>query len=266
MTIRLLRLGFHGFLNALPLLNLLQRNSLRAGFEMVVDNPSVIADKLHSGQLDLAMIPSIEYLKDANSFKLLPGICIASRGRVLTVLLISKLALSEVRTVALDSRSRTSVALLRILFGDRFHSAVRYESVEPDIDSMLKIHDSALVIGDQALKFACPKGMTVYDLSQEWFELTGQAFVHAVVAVRPDVSITDEMKETILAVNQKLPSEITEVVKAQAVHYDEGLCEDYLRNRIRYTLGEEEIQGLARFRDMSYDRGLIAQKHPIGFI
>ncbi len=267
MSEQLLRFGFHGFLNALPLLNSLQRSSSCSGFEMVVDVPCVVAEKLLSGQLDLAMIPSIEYLKVADRFDLLPGPCIASKGEVLTVLLISKQPLSKVRSVALDSRSRTSVALLRILFGGRFHAEIKYVPVEPEINKMLDTHDAALVIGDLALKYEIPGDtVTVYDLSREWFALTGKAFVHAIVAVRPDLPMTDEMREAIHTAIRNVPSEITEIVKTQAGNYSAGICEDYLCNKIRYTLGDEEVQGLSCFQGMCHDRGLLAQKHPIKFI
>lgn len=266
MSERLMRFGFHGFLNALPLLNSLQRSSSCSGFEMVVDVPCAVAEKLLSGQLDLAMIPSIEYLKVADRFDLLPGPCIASKGEVLTVLLISKQPLSKVRSVALDSRSRTSVALLQILFGNRFPPEAKYVSVEPEINKMLDTHDAALVIGDLALKYVNPGAVTVYDLSREWLALTGKAFVHAVVAVRSNLSMTDEMREAIHTATRNVSSEIAEIVKAQAENYEAGICEDYLRNKIRYTLGDEEVQGLSCFRDMCYDSGLLSQKHPIKFI
>ena len=267
MSRRLLRFGFHGFLNALPLLNFLQRNGTRVGFEMVVDAPSVIAEKLLSGQHDLAMIPSIEYLRVADGFRLFPGICIASRQAVLTVLLVTKVKLSEVRSVALDNRSRTSVALLRILFESRFHPKVEYHPAVPDIAEMLKTHSAALIIGDPALNITeLDQSFTIYDLSREWFALTGKAFVHAVVAVRPDILLTDDMVRTMRAAIGNVKDEITEIIKDQSKHYGAGICEDYLRHRIRYVLGEEETQGLICFRDLCHDRGLIARKHPIQYI
>jgi chorismate dehydratase len=189
--------------------------------------------------------------------RLLPGICIASRGAVWTVLLIAKAPLAEVRSVALDNRSRTSAALLRILFEDRFHPEVKYLPAAPDVAEMLKIHDAALIIGDPALNIE-HQGTNVYDLSEEWFERTGNTFVHAVVAARPGVSLTDEMTGAIRAARQEAPGEIAGIAKIHAGKY--ARCEDYLRHRIRYELGEEELLGLAVFRDLCHERGLIPQK------
>lgn len=267
MSQRLLRFGFHGFLNALPLLEPLQRRSRQAGFEMVVDVPSTIAEELAAGRLDLAMVPSIEYLKAGDHLRLLPGICIASRGAVRTVLLIAKTPLAEVKSLALDNRSRTSVALLRILH--RFHPEVRFYPAAPDIAGMLKAHDAALIIGDPALCVTdCGKGTTIYDLSQEWFARTGKTFVHAVIAVRSGVSPTAETLDAIRVARQGLPDAIAKIAKTHAEKYGVPLetCDDYLRNKIRYDLGEEELQGLASFRDLCHEHGLIPQKHEIRFV
>lgn len=269
MSKRILRFGFHGFLNALPLLRPLRRRSQQAGFEMVVDVPSALATDLMAGRLDLAMVPSIEYLRADKGFRLLPGICIASQGDVLSVLLIAKTPLAEVRSLALDNRSRTSVALLRILFGDRFHPEVGFYPVAPDIAGMLNNYDAALIIGDPALSVAKhSKGMKVYDLSGEWFARTGKTFVHAVVAVRPGTILTEEIMDAVRAASSDAPTEISEIAKTHAEKYgvETQICEDYLRHRIRYNFGDEELDGLTFFRDLSYEHGLIPQKHPIHFV
>ncbi|OGW20495.1 MAG: hypothetical protein A3K09_00985, partial [Nitrospinae bacterium RIFCSPLOWO2_12_FULL_47_7] len=256
-------------LNALPLLEPLQRKSRQAGYEMAVDVPSLTAEELMSGRLDLAMIPSIEYLKAGDSLSLLPGICIASRGAVWTVLLISKTPLAEVRSLAMDNRSRTSVALLRILFADRFHPEVKYQPAMPDIAEMLNTHDAALIIGDPALSVPdCGRGTSIYDLSQEWFNLTGNTFVHALVAVRPGVSLTPEILEAISSARQEAEGEIAQIAKNHAEKFgvSPSICEDYLRNRIQYDLNEDGLRGLTVFRDLCHDRGLIPKKHNIQFI
>ncbi len=269
MSKRILRFGFHGFLNAQPLLHPLRRRSLQAGFEMVIDVPSVLAADLQAGRLDLAMVPSIEYLRADQEFRLLPPICIASQGDVLSVLLITKTPLAEVRSLALDNRSRTSVALLRILFGDRFHPEVGFYPVAPDVAGMLNNHDAALIIGDPALGAAkYSRGMKVYDLSGEWFARTGKTFVHAVIAVRPETIISAEIIDAVREARRGVPAEISAIAKAHAEKYgvEMQVCEDYLRHRIRYDLGDEELDGLTCFRDLCHEHGLISEKHPIRFI
>ena len=116
MSKPLLKFGMHDFLNASPLLLPLMEHGPNNGFQIVTDSPAVLADKLKSGDLDLAMIPSIEYFKSADSYLLLPNICIASRGEVGTVLLLAKKPLGQISSIAVDFRSRTSVAALKVLF------------------------------------------------------------------------------------------------------------------------------------------------------
>lgn len=131
----------------------------------------------------MAMIPSIEYLKNTDQYQLVPGVSISSRGPVGTVLLVSRLPLKEVVSVALDARSRTSAALLQILFGEVFPWNVFLETTEPDPEAMLATHDAALIIGDPAFRLREDyPDLDIYDLSEHWFQQTGKMFVHAVVA------------------------------------------------------------------------------------
>ena len=116
----MLRFGIHDFLNASPLLLPLKEQGVNMGFQVITDSPAVLADRLKSSDLDLAMIPSVEYFKSADSYRLVPGVCIASRGEVGTVLFFTKKPIHEIRSIAADNRSRTSVALLKI-FNRRDH-------------------------------------------------------------------------------------------------------------------------------------------------
>ncbi|MFQ5673804.1 MAG: menaquinone biosynthetic enzyme MqnA/MqnD family protein [Nitrospinales bacterium] len=264
MSKNLLRFGFHDFLNAQPLLQPLVRLGREAGIEMVLDTPAAVAAKLKSGELDLAMIPSVEYLRHADRYRLLPGLAIASRGVVGTVLLVTRTPLKTIRTLSLDNRSLTSAALLKILFADRLSPTVRFHSRIPDLETMLATDDAALIIGDQAFRARerFPDA-TVYDLSEEWFRQTGKTFVHAVAAVRPDATLG---KETIERIQQIEPREtIPEIVKTWAgkTGISTAECADYLSNRIIYRLGEAELEGLAHFRNLCHERGLIEQAHPI---
>lgn len=258
MPDRLLRFGFHDFLNAQPILLPLKKYADEAGFEMVIDVPSSLAQKLESGQLDLAMIPSIEYLRKENEYRALPGLSIASRGPVGTVLLAARAPLDKIKTLAVDERSRTSVVLLRLLFGKVFAQDIEFIPSSPDPVKMLKDHDAALIIGDQALALSNPgTGLTLYDLSQEWFERTGKTFVHAVVAMPAET----EIPEKSLALIQKSKVEglanIYEIAKrhAEKSGVDVEVCKDYLENKIRYDLGEEEMAGLNHFRDLCLEGG-----------
>jgi chorismate dehydratase len=265
----MIRFGFHDFLNAQPLLVPLMRAQKELELKIVRDVPRALAEKLKAGELDIAMIPTIEYLKEAEHYRLLADIAIASRGEVGTVLLVSKVPIGEIKTLALDDRSRTSVALLKTLFADRFSKDINFTPAPPDPKAMLKAHDAALIIGDQA--FSLPELSTetrVYDLSQEWFLETQKTFVHAVVAVREGVVLTDGFCTNIQSAKQEGLLEIADIARryADASELDANIAEDYLRNKIIYNLGCQELEGMKLFRDKCHDQGMIAKKHEIRFV
>ena len=190
----LLRFGIHNFLNASPILLPLKEQGANMGFQVITDTPSALADRLKTSDLDLAMIPSVEYFKSADSYQLVPDVCIASRGEVGTVLFLTKKPINEIHSIAADNRSRTSVALLKILFS--FRSDLSIRPFPPDLESMLVDHSAALIIGDAAFKLSnLDSSITIYDLSEEWYLQTGKTFVHAVVAVRKNICLTKKIHD-----------------------------------------------------------------------
>ncbi len=150
------RLGAVGYLNARPHVFGLER---MPRFDLRFDVPSQCAALLHDAEIDVGLIPSIEYLH--GSYAIVPDVAIASRGPVSSVMLHTTRPLAEVRSIALDTSSRTSVALTRILCAREFHIHPRFEPHGPDLESMLAHNDAALIIGDQAL-FADASQSTVH--------------------------------------------------------------------------------------------------------
>jgi chorismate dehydratase len=140
------RLGAVGYLNARPHVFGLDRTSR---FDLRFDVPSQCAALLHEGEIDVGLIPSIEYLR--GSYAIVPDVAIASSGPVSSVMLYATRPMAEVRSIALDTSSRTSVALTRILCAREFHIQPMFEPHGPDLESMLAHNDAALIIGDQAL-------------------------------------------------------------------------------------------------------------------
>ncbi len=268
MSPKFFRFGLHNFLNAQPLLVPLLRAQKELGLQMECDVPSALAEKLKAGALDLAMIPTVEYLKEARNYHLVPGVSIASRDKVGTVLLVSKVPIEKIKTLALDERSRTSVALLKILFAKRFSEGVRFLASPPDPAAMLRNNNAALIIGDQAFSLPeFPRQTKVYDLSEEWFKETGKTFVHAVVAVREGVVLPEGTSEKIQTAKQEGLQGIEDIARRYAVSIgiDLNILEDYLRNKIIYDLGEQEIEGMTLFRDKCFGLGMIPEKHEIRF-
>src|SRR5437762_12270065 len=141
------RLGAVGYLNARPLVFGLDRSPR---FEVRFDVPSECARLLHAGEIDLGLIPSIEYLR-GDSYRIVPDLAIASRGPVASVALFTKRPMSDVRSIVMDTSSRTSVALARVLCARLFKIEPVFEAHEPDLAAMLARGDAALLIGDNAL-------------------------------------------------------------------------------------------------------------------
>ena len=269
MTEKKLRFGFHDFINAQPLLIPLKEKQHQLGVTIVTGSPASLAEQLRVGELDLAMIPSIEYLKDAERYRLLPGIAVASRGPVDTVLLASHLPLAEVQSIALDARSRTSAALLQILFGEVFPWNVFMKTADPDPKAMLKDHDAALIIGDPAFRLRSMfPDLQFYDLSEQWFKQTEKTFVHAVVAVRQEIEMDQEFLVTVQEAKTEGLSRLESI--AQTISKQSGIafetCHNYLSKKIIYDLGKEELIGLQHFRDVCCEKGLLEKKAMIKFV
>jgi len=257
----LLKFGIHDFINAQPILASLNAMGDWINLDIYTGNPAHLAEKLKQGALDFAMIPSIEYLKQADSFRLFPGISIASRNQVGTVLLVSKYPLAALENLAIDNRSRTSVALLKLLFKDELSQGLKWINCDPDPEKMLREHDAALIIGDPAFGFK-KEGATIYDLSEEWFQRTGKTFVHAVIAVREGVEIDERIVEIFRVAKQEGLMKIATIARAQArqTGFSELMLVDYLKNKIRYNLGAEELDGLSYFQSLCKSAGLIEKK------
>jgi chorismate dehydratase len=255
-----LKFGLHDFLNAQPLRLPLLRQEKMLGVKIVTDVPARLAEKLLAGELDLAMIPAIEFLLHLDRYRLLPGVCIASRGEVKTVFLVAKVPLKNIQTLAVDPRSRTSVALLKLLFADQFSSTIQFLSASPMPSKMLQDHDAALIIGDQAMGAQLLDGVKIaFDLSEEWFQRTGETFVHAVVVAQKNIELQSQLLDHLIQAGTKASDEVNAIVKDQGekLGLEENVCRDYLLNKIIYSLGEQEMQGLKIFQEMCYAKGLV---------
>ena len=263
----MLKFGIHGFINAQPILTSLREMGEWIKLDINIDTPAGLADQLCDGKLDLAMIPAIEYLKQADTLRLLPGISIASRNQVGTVLLVSKYPLDAIKSLAVDNRSRTSVVLLKLMFSNEFSSRLKWVACDPSPETMLKEHDAALIIGDPALGFN-KEGVTIYDLSEEWYKRTEKTFVHAVIAAREGVEIGERIVEIFRLAKQEGLMKITTIARAQSrqTGFPENLLVDYLKNKIRYNLGAQELDGLGYFQSLCYSSGLIENKITFEFV
>jgi chorismate dehydratase len=248
---RLARLGAVSYLNAVPPVHGLDRDP---GFRVEREVPSRVARRLHAGEVDLGLIPSIEYA--FGDYAIVPRVGIGSRGKVRSVLLFHHGPLERVRRVALDTSSRTSATLVRILLRERLPKAPQYVPMAPSLVDMLAVADAALLIGDPALDHETDAASL--DLGEEWTRLTGLPFVYAFWAGRPAAvgpARVERLQSALSAGLGALPEIASRHAggdPARAAKY-----EAYLRENIVYRLDEEEQAGLREFYRRAHALSLV---------
>jgi len=181
-----LRISAISYLNTAPLMWDFEHGNAGAAFDIAYTLPSQCASELKHGTADIGIIPSAAYATIPN-LSILPGVAIASKKAVRSILLVSRKPLDAINIVALDSSSLTSVALARVLFEKCWGGGRQFSSLPPDLDSMLATHDAGLLIGDPALTVDRSQYKT-WDLAEEWNQFTGKPFVFAFWAITQDAA------------------------------------------------------------------------------
>lgn len=264
-----IRLGAVDYLNVRPLVAGLEDEP---AFSLRFDPPSVCAALLHAGEIDLGMIPTIAYQHRAG-YRVVPGAAIGSAGPVASVALFTKVPLAAITRVAADTSSNTSVALLRVLAAERFRINPELIPAAPDLAAMTAQADAALLIGDPAL-FAdhAALGLEKIDLGEEWTALTGLPFIWAFWAGREGavdaagVARLQRARREGEAVSDALADAYAASYARKAgITADPALARRYLRDNIRYDLGEREVAAIERFHAGARQAGVITRDEPIRF-
>lgn len=251
---RPVRLGAVDYLNARPLVYGLElKNDL---FSLRFDVPSKCAALLHEGSIDVGMIPSIEYVR-GRDYRIVPGLGIISDGPVASVALFTTRPVDAIRTIAADTSSRTSNALLRILCVERFGIDPDFQPMPPDAEAMLHRCDAALLIGDPALFLDHQRlGATKIDLGEEWKELTALPFVWAFWAGRRD-ALSGEALNALIAARDRGVAASDDVAAAYCGSDRAERGRVYLRENIQYALGSREQAGLMKYYELARDHGVV---------
>jgi chorismate dehydratase len=263
------RLGAVDYLNVRPLVAGLEREPM---FSLRFDPPSVCARLLHEGEIDLGMIPTIAY-QHRQGYRVVPGAAIGSEGPVASVALFTKVPLAKIQRVAADTSSNTSVALLRILAAERFHISPELVPAAPDLAEMTRQAEAALLIGDPAL-FAdhAALGLEKIDLGAEWTAMTGLPFIWAFWAGRAG-AIDAAGVARLQRARRDGEADSDRIAEDYAAAYtrrtgmpaDAGLAKRYLRENIRYDLGDREVASIERFHAAARQLGLVTHAEPIRF-
>jgi predicted solute-binding protein len=219
--------------------------------------PSECADRLENGEADVGLVPVIEIPR--LGLKTVSAVGIACRGAVRSILLVSKVPLREVRTLAADANSRSSVALARIVLERRHGARPEFRKRPPELAAMLAEADAAVLIGDPALRVSpATAGHRVFDLGQEWFELTGLPMVFATWAARRGVD-TSGLEEAFLASWRHGMTHLDDIVAAESAarRLPRELVRNYLTHRIVFEIGEAERSGMALYLDYARRSGIL---------
>lgn len=260
---RRLRISAISYLNTAPLMWDFEHGEAGRQFEISYTLPSGCARALAEGTADIGIIPAAAYTQ-IPGLQILPDIAIASRRAVRSILLVSKVPLAQVRTIALDTSSMTSVALTKVLFEKWLGGGRTFTAMEPNLEQMLAQCDAGLLIGDPALQVDRSHYHTL-DLAEEWIRYTGKPFVFVFWAVRGEALPEADPALDLAAVfrdsrdhgleSQNL-EEIAEVW-APRLQLSETGVREYLTESIHYQLDAACLEGLRLFYQYAAEIGAL---------
>jgi chorismate dehydratase len=241
-------------------------------FDISYTVPSQCASELGAGSADIGIIPAAAYAS-IPGLAILPGVAIASRRPVRSILLVSKLPLDQIRSVALDTSSLTSAALTKVLFAKWWGAGRTFTPLAPDIEKMMQEHDAGLVIGDPALKVDRSRYLT-YDLAEEWIRLTGKPFVFAFWAVRQSALKDAPATLDLATVFQDSrdhglrPASVDRIARewAPRLGLSEAEIRAYLTENIHYDLDAGCLDGLQLFYRYASDCGALPSAPSLRFL
>ncbi|PYS34603.1 MAG: hypothetical protein DMF75_06045 [Acidobacteria bacterium] len=264
---RLPRIAASSYLNTAPLIWSFIHGSQRDSVELFTDKaPARCAEMLASGEVDAALVPVIEYQRTPDIL-IAPDVCVGSRSAVRSVVLVTKLNnLKKVKRVALDDSSRTSVALVKIIFREFLRFEPKWQASRPDLKSMLQHSDAALIIGDPAMKIPRDQ-FRVFDLATLWHEFTGLGFVFAMWMARKDRVGKIRAIDFAVARDEGLAN-IQQIASSYSNQIDlsEDEIRNYLTKNIVFTVDEVMQKGLTLYFKLATKHRLVQSERSLEFL
>ena len=259
------RLAASSYLNSAPLIWSFLHGSMREKVTLTDPVPAKCADLLARSEVDVALVPVIEYQRIAD-IRVIKNVCVGSKRQVRSVVLVTRTDdLNQVRSVALDESSRTSATLVRIIFQEFVGSNPEWQTAVPDLDRMLAANDAALIIGDPGMTFS-REGYHVWDLATVWHERTGLGFVFAMWMIRNDAHPAARSLDFAKARDEGVKA-LAEIVS----HYEKPLSLSqesmlhYLTQNISFTPDQEMTAGLQLYFELAQKHGLINEIKPLRY-
>ena len=252
------------YLNARPLVHGLEaRDDL---FDLQFDVPARCAAQLHARSIDLGLIPSIEYLQRPD-YRIVPEVAVVSEGEVASVALFTTRPATSLRSIAVDSSSRTASALMRVLCAEWWDIDPKLVKLRPDLPVMLKRCDAALVIGDAALFLDYEsQGLDKVDLGDEWTAMTSLPFVWAMWVGRDNV-VGPHHVAALQAARTAGVQASDEIVARHCADDEEQreMGRRYLRENVSFGLDDRALAGLKKFYEYAYDLRLVRTSTDLHF-
>lgn len=269
---RRLRISAISYLNTAPLMWDFDHGEAAKDFEIFYSVPSSCAAALRDGTGDIGIIPAIAY-NNIPELVIIPEVAIAARGAVRSILLISKVPLEKVRTVATDNSSLTSVALSKVLFSKWWGGGRDFRSLPPNLPVMLRECDAGLIIGDPALKVDRSR-YQVLDLAEEWRRLSGKSFVFAFWAVREAALAEIQSGLDLAGIFQASrdhglqPPALEKIARewSERLQITPGEVKDYLTRNIYYQLDQDCLDGMELFFRYAAECGAVEGLRPVNFL
>jgi len=253
-----LKIGVVNYLNTRPMMFGFEKNIVSHDFEFVYAVPSKLAEKLTENKLDIALVPVVAYFENQANLELLRAPAICSFGEVKSVKLYSNKPLQKIKSIALDSSSRTSSALIQVLFRKYANLSPKFIESEPKIENMMEIADAGLLIGDKTFHIDESPFVEVVDLGEWWTDETNLPFVFAVWVTRNKINpeiFTKKLDESFRYGFGQIRKLATE---------ENGLSEDfvvkYLTENIQYKLSKSALSGMEKFLRDGQKLGLFNEK------
>ena len=269
------QIGHIQFLNCLPLYHMLVKHDVMPDVDLHKDTPTGLCKRLIAGELDISPVPAIEYARHADELMLLPNLAVCSDGKVLSIIVVSKLPIHELdkKPFALTNTSATSQVLAKIILKKKYNIEPNYFECPSDLAEMLRESDAALLIGDDALRaFAKPSRFHLYDLGEEWKGYTGEKMVYALWAVRREYAEKNpEMVANIFRafqISKQRSLEQMDSIVADISQY-EIFSENFLKNyfnTLKFDFDESFQRGLNKYYQMAKEIGAIEVVPKLRFV
>lgn len=253
-----IRIGAVNYLNSKPLIEGLEAELPRMapGAGLLLDYPSRLADDLEAGRLDVALVPSIECLRDPD-YEVVTDACVATHGPVLSVKLYSRVPVHAITTLALDEGSRTSAALARILLAEQYGLQPELEPLPLGRSVDASSADAVLLIGDRAMRPLDESFIVTWDLGEVWSQWTGLPFVFAVWATRRGTPL-GRVPEALAAARDLGLERLDQIAQREsdALGISSSAAADYLKHNLHFHLGAGERHGMELFQRLAVAQGL----------